>query len=59
MIGFLGGILVMLGTPIAFIVSLVGLFTDRPKTYAAIGLVVSGVMCAVIFGLPFLSALSC
>ena len=59
MIGFLGGILLILGTPIAFIVSMVGLFTDQPKTYAAIGLVMSGAVCAVIFGLPILSALFC
>jgi len=40
----------MLGTPIGFLLSLIGLFVDRPRTAAIIGLLVSLLILVLAFG---------
>ena len=37
----------MVGQPVALVVSIVGLVKDTPKRYAVAGLALSGVACAV------------
>ena len=47
----------MLPPPIAFVVSLVALFTDQSKGYGIAGLIISGLSC-LLFLLPWLTAIA-
>ena len=48
----------LLFPPVALIINLVAVFRDESKTYAIVGLVISGLMCFLFF-LPAIASLLC